>query len=371
MKKYLFTMATATMLFASCSSDDALTNENGALENQEDLVEIKLGTGSRIGTSVAVSKAAVDNWDDTQIGVYALNTATPWINATGQLGIIDLMENALGIVAADADNAANAISWEDEETRYYPRGGSATDKYKFYGYYPYSEDAVINAEGTAVTVEGAFDGETDIMRGCTADGYNAASFRGENPASTPDIVFNHLTTRLKFKAVRGVNYEDHLGQCKILSMEIYAPKTYKLIIADGSTEDADAIIWPEDVQGQGNWDYHELTAQNDAVFNGGYVIPESESEVPDYIADAMVVPGMGNSAEDKYILKITLSNEENPTQTFVQDVNIIAPESLTAGFEMGKAYTITLTINGPQDIKVTATLTAWDEVENDDLEFDI
>ena len=57
MKKVFLSMMTFAMIFASCSSDDtAIPESNGIANNtQEDLVVIKLGTSSKLGTTVTES----------------------------------------------------------------------------------------------------------------------------------------------------------------------------------------------------------------------------------------------------------------------------------------------------------------------------
>ena len=368
MKKYFFTMMTTAMLFASCSSDDTVVPNNGT-ENQEDLVEIKLGAGSRIGTSVAESRAAVDNWDNTPIGVYALNQEKSWATDANSTHIpfISTVENAQGLVQQDADNEKNAVDWEDGETRYYPRSGD--DKFVFYGYHPYSSTTVpaFNQEGTQLILTGAtFDGVTDIMRGNSgATGYNAKYFRETTPTpENPDITFNHLTTRFNIYIQAGENYETEIDKCGITSLTIEVPTTYDLIIAgkdanEDEITDANAISWGSVFEPK------EMHWTVDMPQSGGYVLDDKTegSSSATHIAEAMVQPGLGNRLEadgelaaDPYILKVTFSNGDDCT------VNIVKGTSLANGFEMGKAYNITLTVHGPQEIAVTATLTAWDTV---------
>ena len=148
-------------------------------------------------------------------------------------------------------------------------------------------------------------------------------------------------------------------------MTIEVPETYDLIIAGKDTNgdeitDANAISWGTVFAAK---EMHWTVAMPQS---GGYVLDDKTegSSSATHIAEAMVQPGLGNRLEadgelaaDPYILKVTFSNGDDCT------VNIVKDARLVDGFEMGKAYNITLTVHGPQEIAVTATLTEWDTVE--------
>ena len=359
MKKLFFGALTMVALLASCTSEDEVVANNNVVEDN-DLVEIKLGTGSRIGT--AVSRAALDQWNNTEIGIYALaKEVTAWSNdgvTTDQVPV--LLENVKGYVQADTNNVQSNVTFEKNKTYYYPRTNGYA--YNFYGYYPTGEGitASSNTGNTAISVTGPFDGTQDIMWGKAevVDGaYNANYFRTNNGAKTPDIEFNHLTTRFVFNINAGHDYS--AAFCAVDSINIVLPTTYTLSVADLASDNSTegvltfntaesakcaAITYPET-----NWDPIVLTE------SGG-----TYQEAKD-VADIMV------PTQESYVFSLVMVNSGEDTEKYI----VSTPVSLIAGatgmpssFEAGKKYAVTLTINGPKEIAVTATLTAWEDGDN-------
>lgn len=358
MKKVLLSMMTAAMFFASCSSDETTVPENnGAVENnQEELVAIKLGTGSRVGTTVVESRAAVEEWNANQIGVFALDRNKAWDNTIEDDDKPVLLFNELGTVgSAEVDGETEKIEviWTNAEnnTLFYPRYSTRT--YSFFAYHPYvaDENVTIPDSNDRIRVKGTFTGKEDIMAGkaiCeTSEGYNAKYFRDlekNGSEETPDILFEHLTTRLIINVAPGHKYNPETCTIETLSMAV--PSEYTMTLAFLNQEDYQpTIVWGSETAVQQFGEKIALTPVDPEAENKTYQKSEG-------VADILAKPGAKS-----YDLILTLPgiNEE-----------ITAPVVLEDGeFEAGKAYTITLTINGPQEILVTASLTEWDYVEGE------
>lgn len=353
MKKVLLSMMTAAMFFASCSSDDATTipeNNEVADNNQEELVAIKLGTGSIASTTVVESKAAVEEWNANQIGVFALDRNNVWDNTIEVNDKPVLLYNELGTVGTEAEGETSQIDvvWAENKTLYYPRYSTRT--YSFFAYHPYVEtkNVALTNNNNRIEVTGTFDGTQDIMAGkaiCTSDlGYNAKYFRDlekNNQEETPDIMFKHLTTRLIINVAAGHKYDPQTCTINTLSMAVPTQYTMTLAVLNDESYEPSIKSW-------GSETAEKVFGQNIALTQDG-----GNYETQKGAADILAKPGVS-----RYDLILTLPGINE---------NIIAPVTLADGatFEAGKAYTITLTINGPQEIEVTASLTEWEYVEGE------
>lgn len=361
MKKVFISMMTAAMFFASCTSDDATTipEKNEVADNQESLVAIKLGAGAIASTTVTETRAAVDEWNANQIGVFALDRVNSWDTTIDANDRPVLLNNELGTVGSDQVNDETTeipVVWTNatNNTLYYPRYSTRT--YSFYAYHPYVDDANVTVNnGNSIMVTGTFDGTQDIMVGhaiCPTDlGYNAKYFRDiEKTGSeeTPDMTFSHLTTRLKIKVAPGHKYNPET--CTIETLKMAVPTGYTLRVAS-----TDLAAYPQEIRSWNNETVENTFATNIALEEAN--IGTGDYQTSDVIADILAKPTKNGG--DGYELVLSLPGITEP---------IIAPVKLdddAALFEAGKAYTITLTINGPQEIKVTASLTPWEEVNEE------
>ena len=347
MKKYLFTMATAAMLFASCSSDDTVV-DNGA--NEEGLVEIKLGAGSRVGTDVSESKGRaaepVDDWNNTIVGIVAVSAGeTPW-NEEGTNPVTVLLNDVEGTIESSTENG---IDLKDGPW-YYPRISRLG--YNFFGYYP--KTGATLADGTITTGDKNFTGYDDIMWAEVnnddkpAGGYNADSFKGTTAVQNdPNLHFKHLTTLLKFVVKKGDDYDDET--CAINNFDVIIPATYNLTVASQDSEKpAGTIVWGDD--------------RTAGVSAASVTLPYSFDDTTDNIefGQIFVKPG-----ETSYSLILNIGN----TTSSISETKELKLSSGEA-FAAGKVYTITMTVNGPQAITLTATLEGWID-SNENIEFGI
>ncbi|MGL5937506.1 MAG: fimbrillin family protein [Phocaeicola sp.] len=352
MKHILFSALCASAFVVSCSHTQAPSVENG--KNELNVVEINLGSTAKVNSNVnSGNRQIVDKWDNTKVGIYALDNAPTaedtegWItNISGQSDNKPcIMQNVMGTIVAEGDASAITLSGGPY---YYPR--SSTRNYSFYAYYP-EEVVRYGLTKDSLHVIGEFDGRKDILWGRTKKvdaGYNAAYFRKIVPApKNPDIVFHHLTSLFHVNIKKGYDYTAQF--CAIDTISMNLPSSYKMVVAalDPTTGTADEFqMGLLSVFGEVKPCYAYANDQEPII------VPDGEVSVK---AGYLLVP----SGETSY--RMTLIGEGINT-----DVDIKLKDG--EPFEPGKAYTINLTINGKMEIGMTATLTDWVIGEDVDIE---
>lgn len=84
------------------------------------------------------SRAPIDAWNNTVVGIYALADAgEDWSTAVVNDPTM-LWENVKGTIESGTTDQAIILELNDQPG-YYPNQG--TNEYTFYGYYPYQEEA--------------------------------------------------------------------------------------------------------------------------------------------------------------------------------------------------------------------------------------
>ena len=342
MKKYLFTMATAAMLFASCSSDDTVV-DNGV--NEEGLVEIKLGADSRVGSSVTESRAfaSVESIENLNVGIFALDKAGLDWNGDNTMTNRPVYWNNLAANFKQKDLTdpkyyAN-ITTNVEAEKYYPR--NTEREYNFYAYSPKADNENVTIGSSSVKVNGTFTGEEDIIWGMSEkieDAWNPGYI--ETHGGNPEIAFEHLLSWFVVNVKKGNNYA--AATCAIKELSIDHPTAYTLTVADSDfdktqNEKADVL---------------EFTGNASPMnFYSGTFNPTSTDQF-DNIANVFV---KSNEKAEFYTLNITLADESK---------NKVALNIPNDGIEQGKKYNVNIVINGPTDIKITATLEPWGNGDN-------
>lgn len=367
-KNFLFVMAAAAML-ASCSKDAAVSepagtgNENGVVDptNPNSPVKIVLGA-STIDAGVELdkkaSRAPIDAWADTEVGIYALAKdagATDWTTTDANNPTM-LWENVKGTIDGAANEAVDITLDLQNQTGYYPNSG--THQYTFYGYCPYQQDVnKPSIVGTTATTTFTITGAEDILWGeaiapqlsgidddNTYDGYNATYFRKGQDAANPVIKFEHKLTQLKFEVKKSASFEDAQG-LKVQSIVIKeVPTQLDLVIADkdgGTKGTISANVDPvnTNLTVSGITDF-EISTANDFTPVGEPIMLFSDGqETKTFTAIVTLVDG-----QDK---------------TSANEITLTAPAS--QAYAQGTGYKIQLTINSLQEIKVQANLTPWAE----------
>lgn len=328
MKKLFLSIMTASMFFVSCSNDETVVPENNGSENNvEDLVEIKLGAGSRIGSSVTESRAvtAVEKLDNHQVGLFMLDKEGSWNSQETTDDCPVYWNNVLGTFTKDGE--FYKVNYEETTTKFYPRKSDV--EYDFYAYSP-KMDVIPGEDSIKVTYN--FTGKEDIIWGRTEqveDGWNA-KYQKDHESVTPNISLNHLLAWFTFTIVPGHEYTKN--ECEVETLTMSHSNSCTLTIANTDADKA----------GKLTFDNTSLADFNLIDLSLGYTAEEGGT-----IGDIFVDPNLSN-----YNVSIKLS--DGTTSTIP-----LAYSTGTTSIEAGKKYNVNITIDGPTEIKVTATLTEW------------
>ena len=377
-KTFLFlTAVSALMMMTSCSNEDvdqfAQTDSD---RNEADIistpVEIRLGT-----PSVFVTRAALDNTQDIDLGVFCLarakqsSTATTsqpswWDTTVGwkTRSTFCLLNNV------EASKHDNNVSWVDGKTRFYPY--KQTYAYDFYAYYPFVEfestTHVIDTTqvGKVYVHYKNLDGKTDILWGReTSTDQTAFSARYfcqlAHVSEVPQIQLDHMLTRLRFHVVPGEDapgaetYVNAQG-AKVVSLKVInAVKNVTLLVADQA--DRTNTVGSKDT---GTDEPERLTATDDektTLFlcgaDGNPITPVSVPATP--AGKVQVGESLLLFPAAQYTLQITL---EKGGVTYLEDHPFTLTHP-TGNFAAGEVYDITLTVKGLASVPVKAAVSAW------------
>lgn len=380
-------------LLASCSSEseladngasDALTSTQWSHQIANSNVEIKFGSKIK-GTRAIVESDDQQNFTLTNMGLFCLAIAKNNINPNeanidytqGSAGYkySVWVDNAEVQTEKDAVNNKTILTWADGKKHYYPTGN--WHKYAFYGYYPKQDAANIIYDKKSVSVMFEdLDGTTDIIYGKAEDlntdyAYSAYYFRQEgNEDKVPTVAFAHKLMRLTFAIKPGgkdIEAAKTMGVTKVEVVKV--PTKGTLVLAD---KDAPANA------GYINFDWNTtadlaLKAKTDATGEGVDLEPEfaaydetnatkacwvKDNEVNIGQGIMIPVPDYDTDPDYKYQLKITLINKDGQVfePEYPMDLNTNGAE-----FAAGTSYKVTMTINGPKEIQLNATLEKWQE----------
>lgn len=378
---------------ASCSSEseladngasDALTSTQWSHQIANSNVEIKFGSKIK-GTRAIVESDDQQNFTLTNMGLFCLAIAKNNINPNeanidytqGSAGYkySVWVDNAEVKTEKDAGNNKTILTWADGKKHYYPTGN--WHKYAFYGYYPKQDAANIIYDNKSVSVMFEdLDGTTDIIYGKAEDlttpyAYSAYYFRQEgNEDKVPTVAFAHKLMRLTFAIKPGGKDKEAAKTMGVTKVEVVkVPTKGTLVLAD---KDAPANA------GYINFDWNTtadlaLKAKTDATGTGEGLEPEftaydgtnetkacwvKDDEVNIGQGIMIPVPDYDTNPDYKYQLKITLINKDGQVfePEYPMDLNTNGNE-----FAAGTSYKVTMTINGPKEIQLNATLEKWQE----------
>ena len=382
---------------ASCSSEseladngasDALTSTQWSHQIANSNVEIKFGSKIK-GTRAIVESDDHQNFTLTNMGLFCLAIAKNNINPNeanidytqGSAGYkySVWVDNAEVKTEKDDGNNKTILTWADGKKHYYPTGN--WHKYAFYGYYPKQDAANIIYDKKSVSVMFEdLDGTTDIIYGKAEDlntpyAYSAYYFRQEgNEDKVPTVAFAHKLMRLTFAIKPGGKDKEAAKTMGVTKVEVVkVPTKGTLTLAD---KDAPANA------GYINFDWDTTADLADLALKAKTEATSTEQKglEPDFTAydetDAtkacwvkddpvdigqgimIPVPDYENNPDYKYQLKITLINKDGQTfePEYPMDLNTNGKE-----FAAGTSYKVTMTINGPKEIQLNATLEKWQE----------
>lgn len=378
---------------ASCSSEseiadngasDALTSTQWSHQIANSNVEIKFGSKIK-GTRAIVESDDQQNFTLTNMGLFCLAIAKNNINPNeanidytqGSAGYkySVWVDNAEVKTEKDAGKNKTILTWADGKKHYYPTGN--WHKYAFYGYYPKQDAANIIYDNKSVSVMFEdLDGTTDIIYGKAEDlttpyAYSAYYFRQEgNEDKVPTVAFAHKLMRLTFAIKPGGKDKEAAKTMGVTKVEVVkVPTKGTLILADKDapanagyinfdwTTTADlALKAKTDATGTGEGLEPEFTAYDGTNETKACWVKDDEVNIGQGIM--IPVPDYDTNPDYKYQLKITLINKDGQVfePEYPMDLNTNGNE-----FAAGTSYKVTMTINGPKEIQLNATLEKWQE----------
>lgn len=406
-KEWLLAMCAAAMM-ASCAKDKTIALDNGADGTPEEII---LGAGQYLSAEVeqgqpmkAASRgigsvgdlAATNNWKGETVYVYGIVPALT--EKDGQFAING--EAATAPAGTAGATVTSTLAWSNTDpntdTHFYYDGNNL---YDFYGCHV--DDAATAAmtipTGTDLTTAGfsvpvTIDGTQDLMVAMpnkesdrTAGGvdqeqvtntdylYSAWSSRR---GVKPNLVFKHVLTRLTFKAKCGnaVAYDEG-KEVYITSVKVVDAKnkgTLTIIPTAGNQQVFTASDVAEDkadfslMQGPTN----PVASKELAPFEEVKITGNKDNDFVQIGVPMMLVPG------GEYFIVITTKQDADGDGKFEEDEQVLNPApvkiSITDGFKAGYNYNVKLTVYGLEEIAVDATLTAWEngqdiEIDPDDI----
>ena len=417
MKKSFYLAALAIAALSSCSSDEIVA-EKGNITQSEDRVPIVLGLGTPTMTvttrgtgTIGGTTAETNHWHGERIRV--LMTQIPdavypefcFTYRTDNEINTELFNNSFYCLPQELDptsteaNARALLELQGVDTRYYPATGSSN----FFGYYV--DDALVDSTNQetlettvfgrgdkapkvkdGVTEEGMaykyvdflLDGSQDVMAGMAAHqtGYVGFSAKSARHNVHPQITMEHLLTRLTFSVVAG---NKNANGVTVKDISVQSTGAGQLMVAYDANEPQpadDLITWDEQAE---NVDFHlkeRATEAGELIYLGAngekdtlqdltpYTF-ELDPETYEYTAET-AAHRMGDAlfvrpGESDYMLKVITSYPQAGYDDYPVNLQVSLPSGET--FARGKSYHITVVVYGLSEIKVYATLTAWDEGE--------
>lgn len=397
-KEWLLAMC-ATAMMASCAKDKTIALDNGAGGTPEEIIlgagqylsaEVEQGqpmkAASRGIGSVGDFDAAKNNWNGETVYVYGIVGDTLFaING----------EAATAPAGTEGATVTSTLAWATANKHYYYDGNNV---YDFYGCHvddaataamtiPTDPDYDLATAGFSVPV--TIDGTQDLMvampnkaNDITAGGVDPEVTTTDNLYSAwssrrgvkPNLVFKHVLTRLTFKAKCGnATAYDPGKEVYITSVKVVDAKnkgTLTIIPTAGNQQVFTASDVTEDkadfslMQGpKGPGASKELAPFEEVKITGSKDDDFVQIGVP-----MMLVPG------GEYSIVITTKQDADGDGQFEEDEQVLNPApvkiAVTDGFKAGYNYNVNLTVYGLEEIAVDATLPAWEDGGDIDIDPD-
>lgn len=319
---------------------------------------VPITLSASVANSVS-SKAAIENWNDTEVHVYGLKRTERGYNYLDNTNIVDYKVR----MAPGYSQLMNIYSDEAKTAPYFYTEGYV---YDFFAYH--ISDAVVNKvdmNPDSYQMHLTFDGTQDLM--CAAPDmtediksstrsditfdllYSSKSARAN---INPTLVFNHALTRFVFVA-KGMGDKYHNVQIK--SLKIASSNSGTMIFC------RDSVSFVPDKAKQ--TDSLSLSKADDTEFEVVEVEPNTEGiPLGGKGASILAAPGM-----DTLSVVINLINKETGKgldYTFTVDASEVrlsdSGNSYSSDvFEAGHQYNIIIYIYGPEKIIITSTVAKW------------
>ncbi len=389
--KKTWTMAIlAAGMMASCSSNG---EEAPSINEQEEapvkmelsvgpLASVSVAEGRATGTGAVGGLADANKWAGETFNLIAIGTNSKSLDpATGNPEKYVEINNEVVTAPDQTSDASNKNIQFNNGTHYYV--GSNT--YEFYAFHfgnaDYTDlgtglEASITTDGLTaeVTINGTndlmiatTDKASDINDQSTGNGtagpedaaklYSAWSAR---KGVTPTLKFEHLLTRLVFKAKMAENETANDIYIKSITLKNVASQANVVIIPSSTATSSDPRLTtnPADLRTT-DFVLMERTAPNQPMDTlQSTLVTTSEEQVGESV---LLIP------DTRYELDIELYEESaDHTSTVKQTLKLDSD----APFEANKQYTVNIKVYGLQKIQVNASLTAWGEGGNIDVDPD-
>lgn len=397
-KEWLLAMC-ATAMMASCAKDKTIALDNGAGGTPEEII---LGAGQYLSAEVeqgqpmkAASRGigsvgdlgAANNWNGETVYVYGIvskliGDEQPTITGDAQFAING--EAATAPAGTAGATVTSTLQWataeETADKHFYYDGNNL---YDFYGCHvddaaeatamkiPTGRD--LATKGFSVPVE--INGTQDLMV-AMPNKENDRTAGGVDPEVTdtkylysawssrrgvkPNLVFKHVLTRLTFKAKCGDDPAP-TQPVKITSIQV-----------TGAISDGTLTVIPANSGTQG---FVAGTTTANFALMAPASDPDTSKELETFSGKEITNTGDGADAfqqigvpmmlvpGEKYTIVIN-TEQNNEKGTITKEVKF------AGGFVAGKNYNINITVYGLQEIAVDATLTAWGEGGDIDIDPD-
>lgn len=384
-KNLFFTLAVAGML-AACSNEE-LSTPQVENENEPQLVRLSAQT-----TAISVTKSIgtvgdlegeKNVWNNQTIYIYSFPKKDPDYTTA------PFIDSKKAIVKAD-----NSIEWDDNIAVYFPQKAA----YDFFGYHV--DDAVANPTEPITTDPSKIyfdnvqiDGSQDLMiakaeltdaqketlltkaeiESGASDEVKQAEWDKAFSAYTarktvqPNMVFEHLLSRLQFEIYPGIDKAD---QVFIKSIEVKSRATGQLVVVAAKDEDrgffVDTNIDPVDLSlKQRDTDgqmialaqkYYHTTAYDNNV--------DEKSQTGTAVGESLLV-----APQESYDITITMEQNVSKIEGTEDWRETVFPATLKlqdagAKFLAGSSYLVKITVFGLQEVNIQAQLQGWTSGED-------
>lgn len=419
MKKIMFFAIAAAGLLASCTSDDNF-DANASLSQEsaaDGRMPIEIGLGkvasvSTRGTGTVGDTIGKENnvWQNQSVNILMFKKGT--LN----LALIDSLVNPYPIYNRTefrtqiGSNSNRALDMKDS-IKYYPPKG----QFDFWGYRldgadttfkapTYNVDAAGNCSyaGDTLKLDFKIDGSQDVMvakavpseddfTNRTAAANRAFSAYSARNGVQPELIFKHLLSRLNFVIVAGDSSATGAYGIFVDTITVKSKTTGKLVAAYTKkvtmTDDADLIEW--DATSKEKLYLKRRPISTDPTYINPSTVPVANQNLVDldpvqptgtggpftndFVADSVEIgEALLVAPDSEYEIEIkmhqTVVIKDDGVNTAVNDVKKFSTSDklkLAGGtnFLMGHTYKVAITLYGLSDIKITTTLTGWQEGE--------
>lgn len=256
--------------------------------------------------------------------------------------------------------------------------------YDFYGYHPHSTTITRGTNSVSAVID--IDGTKDVLWGRTVPpttdewrnlyAYSAKYFRQFPDDPLPLIEFKHMLTRLVFYVVPGADGKGDLTEARRMQVDTLeisdAYTQLSLAVADRARFDA-----PEMIPNLANTVDQRITPLGEK--NGVMLLREEDGITPAKVSlSNLSAEEEANGArlgesimlypQKQYTIRVVASRMQNGVrQRFITEFPLYL-QALDESFERGKSYNVKITLHGPQEIELEATLEDWEEVDGPEIE---